>query len=104
VRCSGLGEANVLRGLGDLEVDAEHPDVAHRYYAQARLLYQKEHSALGEANVDYDEGLLPCAREETGRGRSTYRESGSRICQHRNEGPSGSARVEAQNIRRLLRR
>ncbi|PPD18655.1 MAG: hypothetical protein CTY18_05065 [Methylomonas sp.] len=43
-----LGEANVLRGLGDLESKLGDNREA---YAQARTLYQQENNRLGEANV-----------------------------------------------------
>jgi tetratricopeptide (TPR) repeat protein len=46
-----LGEANVLKSLGDLERRLGHVEEARRRYEQALPLYQQEQGRLGEANV-----------------------------------------------------
>jgi tetratricopeptide (TPR) repeat protein len=46
-----LGEANVLRGLGDLERKLGRNDQAREAYGEARTLYKAVENRLGEANV-----------------------------------------------------
>ncbi len=52
------GEANVLRGLGDLERTLGRNDQAREAYGEAKTLYKAVGDRLGEANVLYGLGLL----------------------------------------------
>ena len=52
-------KANVLLGLGDLDRAKNHLNDARQEYEQARLLYEVQLSLIGQANVDFSEGMLP---------------------------------------------
>jgi tetratricopeptide (TPR) repeat protein len=59
-------QARAMRGLAELERKLGNNDLARRHYADARGLFQKVGNQLGEANVDFAEGVL---LGETGRRR-----------------------------------
>ena len=47
----GLGQANTLQALGDLERRLGRPDEARRLYDLVLALYEKEQDGLGQANT-----------------------------------------------------
>ena len=48
---AGLGQANTLKSLGDLEKRLGHPDQARTLYDRALVLFEKEQDGLGQANT-----------------------------------------------------
>ena len=58
------GEANCLKGLGDLAMRVSDLDAASRYYQQALPLYREIKDRLGEANCLQSLGLMALARND----------------------------------------
>jgi len=67
-----LGEANVLRGLGDLERKLGNNREARDAFSQARTLYQQVNNRLGEANVLSGLGDLESALGNNREARDAY--------------------------------
>jgi tetratricopeptide (TPR) repeat protein len=70
-----LGEANVLRSLGDLERRLGQVDEAREHYDGALPLYRAERDRLGEANVLRSLGDLCLSQQEWADARNWYKQA-----------------------------